>query len=408
MSLPLSTIRQQFPILGAHFHGKPLVYLDTAATAQKPQAVLDAMDLFYKESNANPHRGMHVLAERATVAYEQARASVQKFLNAKRPEEIVFTKNCTEAINLVAKTFGKTLKEGDSVVLSLLEHHSNIVPWLQLKEERGIDIHWIDIDDEGNLKLEMLDTFLAEKNVKLVAVTGQSNVMGTITPLKEIIAKAHAAGALVLVDAAQLVTHRSIDVQKLDCDFLAFSSHKIYGPTGIGVLYGKLNVLQSLPPFLGGGMMIQEVFEDRFSAADAPARFEAGSQPIAEAIGLEAALNWLDQFDEKDRISHESLLLSLAQQELSSIPGLLMAGPRDATKRAGCISFMVEGVHPHDLTDLLGREGICLRAGHHCTQPLHRRLGITATSRLSLGIYNTEEEIRMLKPAIVEAMKILK
>lgn len=409
--LDIHEIRRQFPILRQTVESRPLIYLDSAATAQKPIAVLDAMTSFYKTENANAHRSMHVLAEHATVAYENARGAVRRFIGASHPEEIIFTRNCTEAINLVTRTWGNSLEAGDTIVLSILEHHSNIVPWLQLKEERGINVEWIDIDDEGHLRLDQLDEFLKRGTVKLVAITAQSNVLGVRPPLEIIIEKAHTAGALVLVDAAQAIAHGKIDVAAIDYDFLSFSAHKLYGPTGIGVLYGKYELLESLPPFLGGGQMIHEVYTDHFTPADIPARFEAGTQPIAEAVGLHAAIDWIAQFDWKDIEKHEQNLLSLAAEELSQIKGLTLLGTKNQklkTKNlAGCIAFTIDTIHPHDLTEILGRQGICLRAGHHCAQPLHRRLGITASTRLSVDIYNTEEEIRTVRPAIQETIQRL-
>ncbi len=421
MTLNISSIRQQFHILSQRINGHPLIYLDSAATSQKPQAVLDRMQTFYEEENANVHRGMHVLAERATVAYEDARKSVQRFIHAERPEEIVFTKSCTESINLVAISLSRQgfFSEGDRVVLSVLEHHSNIVPWQQLRERKGIEILWVDCDEEGNLRMDQFEEFLREGNVKLVSVTAQSNVLGVRPPLTEIITAAHKHGALVLIDAAQSIAHHPTDVEALDCDFLAFSAHKLYGPTGIGVLYGKRKMLESMPPFLGGGMMIQEVTQDRYSCADIPQKFEAGTPPIAEAAGLAAAIEWMAQFSWSDIEAHESHLLNIAREVLRAIPGLTILGPNPTPNpnpnpnptpnpSSGCLSFTLDAIHPHDLTDILGRQGICLRAGHHCTQPLHHRLGVPASTRLSVGIYNTEEEVRAVGPAITEAIKILK
>jgi len=413
-------VRLQFLILSQPIDGHPLVYLDSAATAQKPQAVLDRMEKFYREENANVHRGMHVLAERATVAYENARVTVQQFIHAQRAEEIIFTKSCTEAINLVAKSWGRAhLREEDVIVLSLFEHHSNVVPWLQLKEELGVEVKWIDCDAHGHLRMEMLEEFLREGNVKIVSVTAQSNVLGVRPPLAEIIAKAHAHGALVFIDAAQFVSHHPTDVQALNCDFLAFSGHKLYGPTGIGVLYGKREHLESMPPFLGGGLMIREVHQDRFTPADLPQKFEAGTPPIAEAVGLAAAIEWLGQYSWEDIEAHEQSLLASASDAFTSIPGLKLLGPaavagyelRVARSRnpkpetrnlpSGCMSFVIDGTHPHDVTEILGREGICLRAGHHCAQPLHRRLGVAASTRLSVGIYNTREDITACASALI-------
>lgn len=399
-------IRRQFPILRQQIDGKPLIYLDSAATAQKPQPVLDRMQQFYQEENANVHRGMHVLAERATIAYESARETVKKFLNAPHTEEILFTKSCTEAINLVAKSWGKSnLHKGDRVVLSVLEHHSNIVPWLQLKDEIGIEIKWVGIDDHGQFRVDQFVDIMDNGGVCAVAVTAQSNVLGTSPPLKEIITKAHDHGAVVLVDAAQSVSHHLTDVQDLDCDFLAFSGHKLYGPTGIGVLYGKRNLLQSMPPFLGGGMMIQEVHQDRFTPADIPQKFEAGTPAIAEAVGLAGAIEWIGQFSWNDIEKHEQSLLTVARESLQSVTGLKILGPSSYV--SGCISFTINGIHPHDLTEILGRQGICLRAGHHCTQPLHRRLGVIASTRLSVGIYNVKEEMTAVAIAVTEAAKKL-
>lgn len=403
MALPIATIRRQFPILRRLFAGHPLAYLDNAATTQKPECVLEAMDTFYRTANANAHRGMHPLAEEATERYECARKAVQKFLHAERPEEIIFTKGCTEAINLVANSLSHKI-----IALSLLEHHSNIIPWMQ----RGARIHWIDIHDDGELHYEDLDRILAKNTIDLVAITGQSNVLGIQPDLQRIITSAHAAGTRVLVDAAQLVAHRPIDVQTLDCDFLAFSGHKLYGPTGIGVLYAKRDLLERMPPMLGGGGMVQTVDETSFTPLEPPARFEAGSPPVAEAVGLAAAIDWLSQFSWDDIIAHEQQLLIQVEEILSAVPSLSILGGPSASRsplpaRAGCLSFTIDGIHPHDLTDLLGREGICLRAGHHCAEPLHRRLGVAASTRISVALYNTIEEINRLPDAIMRARKIL-
>ncbi|MSR87252.1 SufS family cysteine desulfurase [Candidatus Peribacteria bacterium] len=412
--LNLDAIRRQFPLLNQQIEGHPLVYLDSAATAQKPQAVLDRMEKFYTEENANVHRGMHVLAERATVAYEGAREVVRTFINAAHPEEIIFTKSCTESINLVAKSWGRNnLHKDDVVLLSILEHHSNIVPWLQLKEEIGIKVKWVDIDDRGQFRLDHFIDIMDDGGVCLVAITAQSNVLGTRPPLKDIITKAHEHGAVVLVDAAQSISHGATDVRALDCDFLAFSGHKLYGPDGVGVLYGKRELLQAMPPFLGGGMMIKEVRSDAFTSADLPQKFEAGTPPISEAVGLGAAIEWLGQFSWKDIEAHEQALIAAAIIELRKVNGLQILGhpvgaQNFAPVHSGCIGFTIDGIHPHDLTDILGKKGICLRAGHHCTQPLHRALGITASTRLSVGIYNTLEEIRSVPAAITAAQSTLR
>lgn len=407
--LDLPKIRSEFPLLEKAKGGHATIYLDSAATAQKPKAVLKAMDHYYLTHNANVHRGMHILAEEATEAYEASRKVVQHFLNAQYPSEIVFVKSCTEGLNLVAKSFRKmALRTGDRVLLTLLEHHSNVVPWLQLKEEYGIEVEWVGIDNRGNLNRTDLQRHLRSGKVKILSITGQSNVLGVRPPLQEIIKEAHRAGALVCIDAAQLVAHTPIDVEELDCDFLTFSGHKIYGPTGVGVLYGKKEYLEKMPAFLGGGGMIREVYQDHFTEADIPQKFEAGTPPIAEAIGLATALKWMGQFRWDDIVLHEFGLLTHALEELRKVQGLRILGPGDPEEIVGCISFDVAGIHPHDLTEIVGRQGICLRAGHHCTQPLHQRLGLTASTRLSIGIYNTLDEISILPTAIEEAQhKIL-
>ncbi|MDD5041792.1 MAG: SufS family cysteine desulfurase [Candidatus Peribacteraceae bacterium] len=405
MALDSAAIRRQFPCLQAR---ERLTYLDSAASAQKPESVLQTMDAFARREYASVHRGLYPLSEGATDAYEQARETVRAFIGAEHRDEIIFTKSTTESLNLLAKSWGHaTLKKGDAVALTLLEHHSNIVPWLQLKEEKGIEMVWIDIDDEGRLKQDELTRALKKGNVKLVSVTGLSNVLGVRPPVKDMIAAAHQSGALVAVDAAQLVGHHPISVRELDCDFLAFSGHKPYGPTGIGVLYAKRSLLRAMPPFLGGGMMIREVHRDGFTPADAPQKFEAGTPPITEAIGLKAALEWLGSIGWKDIETYEAKLMETAYETLKSIPGLHILGHKDPAGVSGCVSFVLEGIHPHDLTDLLGQEEFCLRAGHHCTQTLHERLGITASTRLSIGLYNTEEEIRALGLAVTRAIKVL-
>lgn len=357
---------------------------------------------------------MHMRAEESTVAYEATRTTVQKCINAKYSDEIVFTKSCTEAINLVARSWGEMhLQEDDAVVVSMLEHHSNIVPWLQLKNRKGIDVFWMDLHEHGNPRIEDLEKHLKTGRVKLVAITALSNVLGIVPDLKKIIALAHDASALVLLDAAQAIAHMPIDVQALDCDFLAFSGHKLYGPTGIGVLYGKRQILESMPPFLGGGMMIREVHTEGFTPADLPAKFEAGTPPIAEAIGLRSAIEWITQYSWNDIQAHEQELLQSAIANLQSISGLHILGTsneqtsKPANSLGGCISFTFDGVHPHDLTEILGRQNIALRAGHHCCMPLHKRLGIPGSTRLSVGMYNTKEEIDACAKAIVEARKKL-
>ncbi len=409
MPLDAPVIRRQFRIFDQTVNGRPLTYLDSAATAQKPDCVLQAMDRYYTHDHGNVNRGVHVLAERATDAYERARGVVQAFVGARASHEIIFTRNATESINLVAKTWGKAhLGEGDAIVLSQLEHHSNIVPWQQLSLERGCSLKWLSVDRGGSMDPAELSDLLKDHSVKLVAISAVSNVLGTRAPLSAIIALAHQAGALVLIDAAQMAPRERIDVQSLDCDFLAFSGHKVYGPTGIGVLYGKAALLDSMPPFLGGGDMIQLVEQDRFTPAELPRKFEAGTPAIAEAVGLAAALTWVESLGFPAIQQHERQLLRRALAGLSALDQLTILGPASAEDRVGCISFTIDNVHPHDLTQLLSDSGICLRAGHHCTQPLHRVLGIAASTRLSLGVYNTEEEIEASIGAIEEASRTLR
>lgn len=403
MAFDTTLIRQQFPLLHQRIDEHPIVYLDSAATAQMPQAVLDAMEKFETSSRSNVHRGMHQLADQATEQYEAARQTVQGFLHAAHAHEIVFTKNATEAVNLVARSWGPAnIAEGNLIILPLFEHHSNIVPWQQLAGYAGCAIAWLGIDQEGNIDMEQYRALLGLGAARLVAVSGQSNVLGTQPPLKEMIELAHEADVPVLVDASQLVSHQIVDVQELDCDFLVLSGHKLYGPTGIGALYAKQDILKQMQPFLGGGSMIHDVDQEGFTPAEIPQRFEAGTPPITQAIGLAAAIQWLGEYAWEDLQKHESHLLTTAHNALSTIDGLQILGPQDPTTRSGCISFTIEGVHPHDLTDLLGQRGFCLRAGHHCCQPLHDFFEIPATTRLSVGVFNTEEEITTCADQIKE------
>lgn len=409
--LDLPSIRRQFPFLESDTQS---VYLDSAATTQKPRVVIDAMRTAMEHPVGNVHRGQHHETEVATNGYEKARASVAKFIGAAHTDEIIFTKNCTEAINLVAYSWARTnLHAGDTVVLSVLEHHSNIVPWLQLQEEKGITVEWIDIDETGLLRLEQLEAYLQTGSVKLVSVTGQSNVLGTRPDTEKIIRMAHAHNAKVMIDAAQLAAHLSMNVSALGCDFLAFSGHKIYGPTGIGVLYTAREVQKEMKPFLGGGGMVHSVNRASFTPADAPHVFEAGTPPITEAMGLQAAIEWQQQFSWADREQHDQQLIEAAIKNLSSIPGLQLLPLTsrfpisDFRPPIGCITFTIDGVHPHDLTDLLGQKGFALRAGHHCAEPLHERLGVNASTRMSFGLYTTEEEIRLCAAAIKEIQKKL-
>lgn len=360
-----------------------------------------------KQPTGNVHRGQHHETEVATDAYEAARTTIAEFVGAAHTDAIIFTKNCTEAINLVAYSWARTnLEAGDTVVLSVLEHHSNIIPWLQLQHEKGVTIEWIDIDESGTLRLEQLETYLQNGTVKLVAITGQSNVLGTRPDLHKIIEMAHAHDAKVLVDAAQLAAHSPINVSELCCDFLTFSGHKIYGPTGIGVLYASREMQKEMAPFLGGGGMVHSVNRTSFTPADAPHCFEAGTPPIIEAIGLRAAIEWQKQFSWSDREEHDRLLVQTAMDALSTVSGLSIL-TKDHSHVHGCIAFTIDGVHPHDLTDMLGRQGFALRAGHHCAEPLHERLGVNASTRMSFGLYTTVEEITSCIAAIQEIQKKL-
>lgn len=399
-------LRQQFPSLQETLAGNPLVYLDSAATTLRAQPALDALEHFYVHQNSNPHRSMHALAEAATQAYEDARSTVASFLHSKTPAEIIFTRNATESINLVAQSFGESLQAGDVIALTQLEHHSNIVPWQQLTKKKDISLRWIPCSTEGEVTSDDVAKALADGQVKLLAITAQSNVLGTMPDLPKIIEIAHKTGALVLVDAAQWVAHHPTDVQTWDCDFLAFSGHKVYGPMGIGVLYGKRELLENMPPFLGGGSMVQTVTEQGFTAADIPQKFEAGTPAVADAIGLAAALKWLLQSPWDAIQTHEQELMCAALKALRVVPGLTILGPAQAERVSSVISFTTQNVHPHDLTDALGKQGICLRAGHHCAAPLHTRLGLTASSRLSFGIYNAAQDIEMFLVALKQLLQV--
>jgi len=387
-------LRRQFPILGETPYAKPLVYLDSAATSQKPQAVIDAISQFYSKDNANVHRGVHYLSERATEAYEGARAKVQGFLNAARPEEIIFTRGTTESINLVAQTYGKThLGEGDEVLITAMEHHSNIVPWQMICAERGAQLRVAPIETSGELLLEELDALIGPRT-KLVAVTHVSNALGTINPIRQIVDIAHARGARVLVDGAQAAPHLKLDVQALGCDFYALSGHKMYGPTGIGVLYGRSELLEEMPPYQGGGDMIASVSFESTTYNKIPYKFEAGTPDLAGAVGLGAAIDFLNGLGHEALAAHEHDVLAYGMEALSELPGLRLIGTAPA--KASVISFLIDGVHPHDIGTILDRQGIAIRTGHHCAQPLMNRLGVAATARASLGCYNTRADIDAL------------
>ncbi|WP_420417509.1 aminotransferase class V-fold PLP-dependent enzyme [Pacificispira sp.] len=390
--------RADFPILSETVHGKPLVYLDNGASAQKPKAVIDAMRNAFEHCYANVHRGAYDFSERTTAAYEGARETVRAFLNAKSEREIVFAKNTTEAINLVAHSFGRgLLKAGDAVVISEMEHHSNIVPWQMLRDEKGIELRFAPISDEGELLMDKFAELLDEK-VKLVAITHVSNVLGTITPAEKIVDMAHAVGAKVLFDGSQSVMHMPIDVQALDCDFYVFTGHKIYGPTGIGVLYGKEAVLDAMPPFLGGGDMISSVTLQKSTWAELPAKFEAGTPPIVEAIGLGAAIDYISGIGLERIAAHERDLLSYAMQRLAAVDNLRVIGT--APNKTAVISFAMGEAHPHDIATIIDQQGVAVRAGHHCAEPLMHRMGVVGTARASMGLYNTRAEIDRLGEAL--------
>jgi cysteine desulfurase/selenocysteine lyase len=397
----VARIREDFPILGMQVYGKQLVYLDNAASAQKPKAVLDRLHHAYTAEYANVHRGLHYLANAATEAYEDAREKVRGFINAARKEEIVFTRNATEAINLVAYTFGRErIRAGDEIVLSIMEHHSNIVPWHFLRERQGAVIKWAPVDDEGNFLIDELERLLTPRT-RMVAVTHMSNMLGSIVPVKEVVRRAHARGIPVLLDGAQAGVHLDIDVQDIGCDFYALTGHKVYGPTGIGVLYGKHEHLEAMPPFNGGGEMIREVYEDRIIYGEPPHKFEAGTPPIAEAIGLAAAIDYVSAIGKARIRSHEDGLLRYATERLREINSLRIFGA--AQHKGPIVSFEMKGAHPHDVATIIDRAGVAVRAGTHCVMPLLARFGVTATCRASFALYNTRAEVDALAQALIKA-----
>ncbi len=406
MSRPLNVdaIREEFPILSRSVNGKPLIYFDNAASAQKPNAVLDAMSEQGQTAYANVHRGIHTLANETTEAYEGAREKVRAFINAGSADEIIFTKGGTEAINLVAYGLAGEIQAGDEIVLSVMEHHSNIVAWHFLRERYGAVLKWIDVDETGALDMAALEAALSPKT-KIVAITHMSNVLGTVTDTAEIVRLAHEAGAEVLFDGCQAGVHLQIDVQALDCDYYVLTGHKIYGPTGIGALYGKAASLARLRPFQGGGEMIEIVERDRVTYNEAPHKFEAGTPPILQAIGFGAALDWLAQFDKDAILAHEHALYERAYEAVRGLNGLTVHGT--ASGKGPVLSFSIEGAHPHDLAQILDRYGVAIRAGHHCAQPLMEHLGVSATARASFGIYNTQEEVDAFIEALHKARGML-
>ena len=400
-------VHSDFPILHQQIHGKPLVYLDNAATSQKPIVVLDALRHYYEYDNANVHRGVHTLSSRATDSYEGARDKVAAFVNAASRQEIVYTRNATEAINLVAYSWGSTLKSGDEIILSVMEHHSNLIPWQMLAQRTGAVLKFVGLTDTEEFDLEQFKSLLSDKT-KIVSVVHVSNTLGCINPVKEICAEAHRYGAKVLVDACQSLPHMPIDVQAIDCDWLVGSGHKMCAPTGIGFLYGKLDLLRSMPPFLGGGEMIADVFLDHATYADLPHKFEAGTPAIAEAIGLGAAVDYLTNIGMDKIHAYEEELTAYLFHRLKEIPELRIYGPKpneDGSGRAAIAAFTAGEVHPHDLSTILDQAGIAIRAGHHCTQPLHRLLKAQSTARASLYFYNTREEIDVFIASLKEAIE---
>ena len=402
----VAAIRRDFPILRQRVRDKKLVYLDNGATSQKPQAVIDILANFYSEENANIHRGVHFLSQQATFDFERARGRVGQFLNAAESCEIIFVRGTTEAINLVAQTYGRAnLEAGDEIIVSHMEHHSNIVPWQMLGEEKGTVLRVAPIDDAGEFLLDEYENLLNDRT-RLVAVTHASNVLGTITPLEEIIALAHERGVPVLVDGAQSAPHMPVDVRELDCDFYTFSGHKIFGPTGIGVLYGKQELLEAMPPYQGGGSMIKSVSFEKTTYTDLPSKFEAGTPHIAGAIGLEAAIDYINEIDRERLAEYETELLDYGTELLSQIDGLHLIG--NAREKVAVLSFVMDAAHPHDIGTILDIEGIAVRAGHHCAQPLMQRYQVPATVRASLAFYNTREELDALARALHQVNEVFR
>lgn len=404
MAYDVAAIRRAFPILSREVYGKPLVYLDNAASAQKPQPVLDAMTRAYTQDYANVHRGLHYLSNASTQAFEDARESVRRFLNAASSEEIIFTRNATEAINLVAQSYGgMVLGEGDEVVLSILEHHSNIVPWHFHRERRGVVLKWAPVDEDGNFLIAEFEKLLTPRT-RIVAITQMSNALGTVVPVAEVIRLAHQRGIPVLVDGSQAAVHMAVDVRALDADFYVFTGHKTYGPTGIGVLYGKKALLDRMPPYQGGGEMISEVTTDTVTYNEPPHRFEAGTPAIVQAIGLGAALDYMRGIGLHNIAAHEATLRDYATERLSAINSLRIFGR--ARDKGAIVSFTMEGAHAHDVATVIDRAGVAVRAGTHCTQPLLQRFGVTATCRASFAMYNTLEEVDALAEALISARRI--
>ena len=407
-TLDVERIREDFPILRREVHGRPLVYFDNAATSQKPRQVIDALFEYYSSYNANIHRGIHTLAEEATAKYEETRQKTADFIGAPGPETIVFTRNTTEAINLVAYSWArKQLKPGDEIVLTVMEHHSNLVPWQLIAKETGAELRFIDIDDEGQFVWADVERLIGERT-KLVAFTHMSNVLGTINPVRRIAGLAHARGALVLVDGAQSVPHMPVNVQELDCDFFAFSAHKMLGPTGVGVLYARFELLDSMEPFMGGGEMIKRVRLTESTWNDVPWKFEAGTPNIGDVCAFGATLDYLTGLGMENVRAHEIALTRAALQRLSAVPGVTVYGPESVEAKGGVVAFNIEDIHPHDVGTVLDRHGVAIRAGHHCAQPLMKRLDVVATARASFYVYNTEEELDTLIEGIEATMRLFR
>ncbi len=401
----LEEIRAEFPILSRRVHGLELAYLDNGATAQKPLAVIDTLDRYWREHNANVHRGVHTLSEEATALYEGARDTIARHLGVE-PREVIFTRNVTGSLNLVAHAWGRAnVGEGDRILLTEMEHHSNIVPWYLLAREVGAKLEWVPVDGDGRLDMETLVAAM-ERGPKLVAVAHVSNVLGTINPLTEIARLAHEAGAIVVADGAQAAPKLQLDLPDLGADFYGFTGHKVYGPTGVGVLYGRGELLEAMEPYEGGGSMIRKVTKERITWASVPARFEAGTPPIAEAIGLGAAIEWLDAVGLDAAHAHEAEVGAYALERLAEVPGVRIFGPPAGDDRVGIVSFDVDGVHPHDVSEILDRHAIAVRAGHHCAQVLMDRLGVAATTRASLAVYNTREEVDRLVEALHDVRRV--
>jgi len=406
--LDAKQIRADFPILDQEIYpGVPLVFLDSAASSQKPLPVIEAMDNYYRNYHANVHRGIHRLSEKATNAYEGAREKVAKFINAADSAEVIYVRNATEGFNLVANTWGRqNIQEGDEILLSEMEHHANIVPWQMLAEEKGAVVRYIPFLDDGTLDLSNLDELLTEKT-KLLSVTAVSNVFGTINPVKQLVEAGHAVGATVMIDGAQAVPHTAVDVQDWDCDFMAFSSHKMLGPTGIGILYGKQELLESMPPFMGGGDMIRRVTLEKSTWNELPWKFEAGTPSIAEGIGLGAAIDYLNNLGMDAVHEYEQFITNYALEALSEVEGITLYGP-GASQRAGVAAFSLKGLHPHDIAEILDKDGVAVRAGHHCAMPLHHKLNVNSTARASFYVHTTTEEVDKLVISLNNARQLFR